>query len=181
MTTMNFQETFDELISCSMAALEPLQGYKPCSTLKSSHSIDDFLADYRHESSSIVSFLSCLEESDIATYHSGTISCAHSFWKNASASHAYHQRPEFSTLNIGSIGAKQCDESRKRGRDASHQQPLPALKAVRAETDDQKERRRRKNCEYQRRFREKKIRLEMQRRYTATCPSSVEFPYPRLA
>ena len=178
---MNFQETFDELISCSMAALEPLQGYKPCPTLKSSRSIDDFLADYRHESSSIVSFLSCLEESDIATYHSGTISSAHSFCKNATASHAYHQRPEFSTLNIGSIGAKQCDESRKRGRDASHQQPLPALKAVRTETDDQKERRRRKNCEYQRRFREKKIRLEMQRRYTATCPFSVEFPYPRLA
>ena len=59
---MNSKSNFEELIRCSIASLETLQPRNLGPSLKSSGSIDDFLAEYRHESSSIVSFLSCLEE-----------------------------------------------------------------------------------------------------------------------
>ena len=59
---MNSKANFDKLIQCSLASLEPIQPRNLGSSLKSSGSIDDFLAEYRHESASVVSFLSCLEE-----------------------------------------------------------------------------------------------------------------------
>ena len=123
------QTAFDELISCSPLVLEPFQSRSLCSNVNNPGSIDDFLAEYRHESSSILSFLSSLEETNTAS---------------------------------------RVDKQQKSGSGAK--------KALsKTDSESQEERRRRKNCEYQRRFREKKMRLELQRLYRVAFPPFANF------
>ena len=124
------QTVFDELISCTPVVLEPFQSRSLCSNVNNPGSIDDFLAEYRHESSSILSFLSSLEETNTAS---------------------------------------RVDKQQKSGSGAK--------KALsKTDSESQEERRRRKNCEYQRRFREKKMRLELQRLYRVAFPPFAELP-----
>ena len=174
---MLMQASFDELFLSSLAALEPFDTCDACSNVNSTGSIDDFLADYRHETSSIVSFLSCLEESEIANHQNCLLEQDSRCYKKHSASHSSSKRPKIAAMNVAGIGAEQATQSRKRHREAGERQPVSACKATRTDADDKsrEERRRSKNCEYQRRFREKKRLLELSK---AACRSYAQFPYP---
>ena len=174
---MNFQGTYDNSISCSQDAfVEPFSS-DSCPTFNGFGSIDDFLADYRHETSSIVSFLSCLEESEIANHQNCLLEQDSRCYKKHSASHSSSKRPKIAAMNVAGIGAEQATQSRKRHREAGERQPVSACKATRTDADDKsrEEQRRSKNCEYQRRFREKKRLLELSK---AACRSYAQFPYP---
>ena len=167
------QASFDELISYSL-------GCESCPNVKSSGSIDDFLADYRHERSSIQSFISSLED-DVKSrsFEHHDVTCPVGL--SSRASKPLHST---STLPVASIEEKKSNLSTdfkgKRIRETSNSQTVSARKAVRSRTDNEskEERRRSKNCEYQRRFREKKMRLEMQRQYMAACPPCAHFNFP---
>ena len=178
LVAMDFQGTYDKR---SLPALEPFPSSDPCPNSNSFGSIDDFLADYRHETSTIVSFMSCLEESEIANHQNSTTKHGSRCCKKDSASHASSKRPKVSALNVAGIGAEQSTQKRKRPREAERQ-PVSASHAACTDADDKsrEERRRSKNCEYQRRFREKKMLLELNKAacHPRPCPMYSRFPNP---
>ena len=181
---MNSKANFDELIRCSIASLETLQPRNLGPSLKSSGSIDDFLAEYRHESSSIVSFLSCLEEPSRKDPKSSCSACLdmahHCESKNSCLqpqSLAMNRPNEHVGRITGEEGKVLSGSSRKRTSESQPQSRTNTKRACNQAHDASKEERRRiKNCEYQRRFRERKLRLEMQQLWTATCARHVTFP-----
>ena len=177
---MNSEANFDKLIQCSLESLEPLQ-LGP--SLRSSGSIDDFLAEYRHERSSIVSFLSCLAEptcTDPASNNNTHLDAA-----LGSDSEVARQQPPHRIVMSREIGQSDpidgrekvvATSSRKRTRE-TRQRSESSRKVARtkAHNESKEERRRIKNCEYQRRFRERRLRLEMQQLWMATCARHVTF------
>ena len=174
------QTVFDELISCTPVVLEPFQSRSLCPNVNNPGSIDDFLAEYRHESSSILSFLSSLEETNTANNMSCTSKPLNSSWVHDPSIDLCKRSVRFPSsaataeVKIGTTVA----ESRKRSRVDKQQKSDSCSKTTLSKTDreSQEERRRRKNCEYQRRFREKKMRLELQRLYRVAFPPFAEFP-----
>ena len=174
------QTVFDELISCTPVVLEPFQSRSLCPNVNNPGSIDDFLAEYRHESSSILSFLSSLEETNTASNMSCTSKHLNSSWIQDPAIDLCMKSPRLpsSATNIEVKAETTVAESRKRSRGDKQQKSDSCSKTTLSKTDreSQEERRRRKNCEYQRRFREKKMRLELQRLYRVAFPPFAEFP-----
>ena len=151
-----------------------------------SETIDDFLAHYKHESSSIQSFMSCLDESETVTTHSAGRS-------SGIQSIAYTPDPM----------SKVASRLHNIGRDASSlEDALPAASCKRARPADTADslqnvfvswstdlsndnmsddvRRKIRNREYQRRFREKKIRREQQRLSMATSSGYAFRPHAGL-
>ena len=126
------------------------------SCVKHSNSIDDFLANYRHESSSIRSFLSCLEEPIFTTIN------------HTSRTNTLNQK-DTPSISLGLAAAIVSDESAiapkscKRPR-VSKETPMNVffMNAQTEKVDDPEEERKLRNREYQRRFRAKKVRLEKQ-------------------
>ena len=178
---MNSKANFDKLIQCSLASLEPLQPRNLGPSLKSSGSIDDFLAEYRHEGTSIVSFFSCLAEPTCADPASSTtrLDAALGFESEL----ARKQQPPLRIVMSREIGESDpIDErvvatsSRKRTK-VSQPRSESSRKVARtkAHNESKEERRRIKKCEYQRRFRERRLRLEMQQLWMATCARHVTF------
>ena len=138
------------------------QIYDPCPNFKSSGSIDDFLAHYRLEDTSIQSFLSCLEEPMGAEDQESSTS------EHLSSTYMLDQGSDAvcSTSTDSSFADTQKTNTapgRKR-TSAPDQLARPADLDGNLETneDSEDERRRIRNREYQRRFRAKKIRQEMQ-------------------
>ena len=158
---MNWQSPFEVLIS-SAACKEnddsrtpiqsPLSSRFPVSSSKTSGSIDDFLADYRHERSSILLFLSCLEEPENKIDQSSDITI-HSNSSYMVGTSSLRQPHDLAAPNgKGESGTTICTA----GRNQSSTRAVPAIV-----TDESKEEQRRKrNREYQRRFRERKMRLD---------------------
>ena len=159
-----------------MCRQRPLWQCGPRPDLERSVSIDDFLAGYRHERNYILSFLTCLDEpaSDHATLSKNAsllhgllpVSCVSSqrscstLPSSTIASFEEMHRPQATTI-------QDIDRKRSCPPDAA-----PARKSGRTKAfpESHEERRRRKNREYQRRFREKRMRLELQRQFHAACP-----------
>ena len=185
-----FQHNFDELIASSLSALDEIAFEhtsascnhasiksipKKCTNLQSSGSVDDFLADYRHEDTSILQFMSCLEEPERPSMHLHKSSPAASEYGPA---HSTQPRQEVSSrqdlrnqlkLNV----VRSASSKPKAEIDAS----LKSMR-VRLPAESKAERRREKNREYQRRFREKKMRLKFQEMFACTplpCPGSYDF------
>ena len=173
------QTAFDELISCSPVVLEPFQSRSLCSNVNNPGSIDDFLAEYRHESSSILSFLSSLEETNTASNISCTSQHLNPSWIEDSVYHSWMRSLKLpsSAANIQVQIKTTVAESRKRSREDQQQKSYSGAKKALSKTDSesQEEQRRSKNCEYQRRFREKKMRLELQQLYSAAFPPFANF------
>ena len=181
---MNSKANFDKLIQCSLASLVPIQPRNLGSSLKSSGGIDDFLPEYRHESTSVVSFLSCLEEpprKDPASNNTTRRDTALGFESQI----ARHQQLPLKIKENQKIGQSDpidgrekvvATSSRKRTRE-TRQRSESSRKVARtkAHNESKEERRRIKNCEYQRRFRERRLRLEMQQLWMATCARHVTF------
>ena len=173
---MTSQASFDDLIACSLAALEPFDTCQARSNMKSSGSIDDFLADYQHERSSIQSFFSSLEEPEPAHLKR----CGLKQHISACFLDPAPLSPKLcvSTQPVASFEAAQPTHAETTScslkRADTKQQRASVRKTLRSKTnlESKEERRRSKNCEYQRRFREKKMRLEMQRQFMAVCPSA---------
>ena len=129
-------------------------------TSQSSGSIDDFLAHYRLEDTSIQSFLSCLEEPMGAKDQESSTS------EHLSSTCMLDQGSDAvcSTSTDSSFVDTQTTStapSRKR-TSAPDQLARPLDGNLETNEDSEDERRRIRNREYQRRFRAKKIRQEMQ-------------------
>ena len=132
-------------------------------TSQSSGSIDDFLAHYRLEDTSIQSFLSCLEEpmgakdqeSSTSEHLSSTIMLDQGSDTVCSTS---------TSTDSSFVDTQTTSTAPSRKRTSAPDQlarPLDGnLETNEADSED--ERRRIRNREYQRRFRAKKIRQEMQ-------------------
>ena len=165
--------------SSNIESQNPLWRCDAGKTLHDYGTIDDFLADYRHESCDILSFLSCLEESEIASNNKGIdLEDPRSKMVLTSAEHAWSQHLSSlcPTSAVGTFGKQQATFTavgEKRARDFAVDMidVRSSGKITRFDVDcaSQDELRRRKNREYQRRFREKKMRLELQRRASAVC------------
>ena len=183
---MNTQAKSARLFSNSLPVLgrnierqSPLWRCDAYNTLQSYGTINDFLADYRHESCDVLSFLSCLEESEIASNNKGIdLEDPRSKMVLTSAEHAWSQHLSSlcPTSAVGTFGKQQATFTavgEKRARDFAVDMidVRSSGKITRFDVDcaSQDELRRRKNREYQRRFREKKMRLELQRRASAVC------------
>jgi hypothetical protein len=189
------QCSFDELIAKSLSALDRANndgestiqfnqttvGFDPASSVGSiPNSIDTFLADYRHELSSIRDFI----------FHADDLS-------ETQPSHLFENRcfaettPCSSNIVVPNIPCdskssaawvssvektnKHCSKSadqppRADGvRDVAEASSPISKRRVRIKLSAEKkeERRRDQNREYQRRYREKRMRLEMQRLYSS--------------
>ena len=147
----------------------------PRPELKSSGSIDDFLANYRHESSSIVSFLSCLEKPEISGNH------LNSTTKQPRSSQISDRLPKvssqpssatLSTMSFLTSGVVQETLTTKSPKQPRKVKQVETSISARPRTGDEseQERKRRKNREYQQRFREKKMRLQLQRQTSTAAP-----------
>ena len=146
--------------------------------------VDDFLADYKHESSSIESFMSCLDESE--TSHSAdrsfgiqTISYMPDPTSKA-ANRCIDIGRDNSSLD-DAFPAARCKRAKSADRADSPPNVFDSWNAVSVNvnmSDD--ERRRIRNREYQRRFREKKIRREQQRLSMATSSAYAFRPHAGL-
>ena len=156
-----------------------------CPKLWSSESIDDFLADYRHYSSSILSFLSSLEVPKTAANRTNIITNTQISSRVQALTPSTFIQTHQSVSCIGdnqamlAISAAAAPADLKRARDINQlhsRSRQPNKKAV-TTTEEQK---RIKNREYQRRFREKKLRLELQRNSMPVCtsPSQRFWPSP---
>ena len=134
----------------------------PCPTSMRSGSIDDFLADYQHESSSIIAFMNCLEEPKAleAKPVKDTTENSTLLRKLNTFSNALRKKHTFFSLPADSGKAKPTlvTGSRTRSREIEHQLP----NSVEMAQSDEVERRRIRNREYQRRFREKRIQHELE-------------------
>ena len=89
----------------------PLWRCDAYNTLQSYGTINDFLADYRHESCDILSFLSCLEESEIASNDKGIdLEDPRSKMVLTSAEHAWSQHLSSlcPTSAVGTFGKEQA-------------------------------------------------------------------------
>ena len=187
-----FQQNFEDLIASSLSALDEIAFEntsnhcfnhaniqsipKKCANLQSSGSVDDFLADYRHEDASILQFMSCLEEPERPSMHLHKSSPPASEYGPA---HSTQPRQEVNMRQDPSNDLKinvvrsNASSKPKAGVDAS----LKPMR-VRLPAEGKAERRREKNREYQRRFREKKMRLKFQEMFACTplpCPGSYDF------
>ena len=123
-------------------------------SVESSRSIDDYLAQDQHERSSISSFLACLEEPETA---SNQTSC------NTTVSSAYNSLSQRTSVDIVALAAS-CSDKNKAKRDREDNQIYSGRlyrNAPRSGTIgvSKEELKRIKNREYQRRFREKKMRF----------------------
>ena len=193
---MSCQPTFDELISCSLAALEwndqnqePIQSYLNerfrGERRQKLLTIDDFLADYRPDKLSVLSFMSHPDTTNNASDQS-----------NPNEIRRISMRPQGSL----SLQPYSSDESRSSSQvsagllrpaipdnanGSSLQRPIPAsqnsaskrLGDATSKSDDPKpvreskqDRRRRQNRESQRRQREKRMRLDVLRSYAESHP-----------
>ena len=149
-----------------------------------SETIDDYLADYKHESSSIQSFISCLDESEtthLADRSFGIQTKAH---KTDPTSNTESPRPDSgrdtSSLD-DAIHAARC--KRAKSAESADRPPnvFDSCNAISGNDDmSDDERRRIRNRQYQRRFREKKIRREQQRLSMSTSSAYVFRPHARL-
>ena len=177
---MTCQPIFDELISCSLAALERshqnqehLQGYFYEKFHPDRCGINDFLVDYRPDTFSILSFMSQPDIPDSEPEHEklsyvhrtsaqllGRLSC---------------REPGAASLPTcnRSVGLHQAAGSQATGldcqklRDASLMFPHNDISAnaTSLEVESKQDRRRRQNRESQRRQREKRMRLDVLRSY----------------
>jgi hypothetical protein len=171
---MQNQPTFEDLISCTFCDVSQgiasansspylfeqqrnyLDSGHGCSnpSMKSAGSIDEFLADYRHDDVSILAFISCLGEQDTEPTGLSSLECI--FTQNPPSSEkkllSSKIGKEQKLKNLTSIGRLEISKNK-------------SCKSLRPRTniEAQEEIRRSKNREYQRRFREKKMRLEFQR------------------
>ena len=172
----DFQHSFEELIASSLSALDTItveptknqitnvlhQDRFPGKNthLRSSGSIDDFLMDYKHENTSILQFMTSLEEPELElaqrrsdSLHlplvglaasQSSLSCS----LNAELAPSVLVTANRTPITLNSRAVASCKKSRTR--------MSPESKA---------ELRRIKNREYQRRFREKRLRLELQQMF----------------
>ena len=178
LSSINSQAPFDDLIASSLDALEQTSAKQsawdnadPCPIRKTFESIDDFLAQYRHNRSSILSFLSCLDEPDNAVTSSGiTTDCSIPIPIHKIPSQTSSKRSSPTTYAVSDAGEEQAVAT-PTNRARNHQiHPQPDRKnGLSSRSGESKEEiRRSKNREYQRRFREKKMRLELQRQLLAS-------------
>ena len=139
-----------------------------------SETIDDFLAHYKHESSSIQSFMSCLDESETVATHSADRSSGIQTiaYMPDPASKAASRRPH------DAFPAARCKRARPADRPPNGSDSWNSHLSNEYISDD--ERRRIRNREYQRRFREKKIRREQQRLSMATSSAYAFGPHSHL-
>ena len=133
----------------------------PCPNLQSSWSIDDFLAHYRLEDTSIQSFLSCLEESMGEDQESSTSEHRSSTIMLDQGSDTVCSTSTSTDSSFVDTQTTSTAPSRKR-TSAPDQLARPLDGNLETNEDSEDERRRIRNREYQRRFRAKKIRQEMQ-------------------
>ena len=151
------QPTFEMLIANSLAALEnsgellmiPANHHQnPIATLISPGSIGDFLAEYEHENKSI---------SDIMLYLDGFTSALSEQTPMFTPPDKLHQVHTTKTSKKIKSGGEPMEKFR----------PAPLITkefcTSKITAESREELRRSKNREYQRRFREKKIRLELER------------------
>jgi hypothetical protein len=137
--------------------------------MKSSGSIDDFLADYSHEDVSIEEFLSCLEDTHIEQRNTSSIF-------NSARSHTVQPIHTTDTVHpsaLNSTSKRKLSVLVKEEQETKIVGEVPVSKPCPADggretrheslSDSREEVRRRKNREYQRRFREKRMRLELQK------------------
>ena len=170
----------------SFSSLVPSRQYQETRTKLHgpNETIDDFLADYKHESSSIQSFMSCLDESE--TSHSADRSFGIQTMANTinPTSKAASPRPDIGR-DTSSLDDTFPSERCKRAKSAdSADSPLNVFDSWNVVSDNvnmsDDERRRIRNREYQRRFREKKIRREQQRLSMATSSGYAFRPHAGL-
>ena len=139
-----------------------------------SETIDDFLAHYKHESSSIQSFMSCLDESETVTTHSagrssGIQSIAYTPDPMSKVASRLHNIGRDASSLEDALPAASCKRARPADTADSLQNVFVSWsKDLSNDNMSDDERRRIRNREYQRRFREKKIRREQQRISMAT-------------
>jgi hypothetical protein len=166
---MNSQLTFEELIASSLTALDQIspepaldpdcfkttpQSQSKRSTLQSSGSIDDFLAEYRHEDATIVQFMSCLEGQELVP----SATSESSFPESHARIFEESDRAKSDTSSYSGALASATVGTNSKTSAAVAQISL----RVKMSPEKKAEMRRDKNREYQRRFREKKLRLDMQ-------------------
>jgi hypothetical protein len=168
------QRTFEELFASSLAALdqiaaEPSHDYcqmnarnenQNSTSLQSSGSVDDFLVEYQAENSTIVQFMSSLEEPELMSAQA-TLSS----WPLI---HARSSQPIQLALpdTTASSPRGSVDHDKPMQSDTdSKKQVISKSFQIKLTAESKAERRREKNREYQRRFREKKLRLEIQRTF----------------
>jgi hypothetical protein len=172
----HFQPTFDALIASSLSALEQIdadQSQDQCcfkgdfrsqskaSSLQSSGSIDDFLVEYRHEDNTIVQFMKSLEEPDLmcdradswrsTEFHED---CIKAMLPNEGSKHvpSFHVDPK----HVVACKGTSISADNKAGL-------IAKCLRVKPTAENALERRREKNREYQRRFRERKLCLELKK------------------
>jgi hypothetical protein len=154
---MCYQSSFDEAINDALAASESLRGRSETTEqcmlfsarVSSSGSIDDFLAEYELETKSISDFMLCLEDQSIAASHH--TKCNMDIFLYPKPAAAISKKVNRSASNDTRIVIEKKEPCTNHS-DAS-----------KMSAESREELRRSKNREYQRRFREKKIRLELER------------------
>ena len=163
-----------------------LHARKDSPNQKSCGSVDDFLAQYRHEGSSIETFLSCLEEPEPSQDQISSSIGIFSLLRLPDAeSSAFSRRSPVTLADVPShCQAKQASPaaaSSKRTQRSSHPISESARTTFQSPThrdSSAEERRRSKNREYQRRYREKRMLSDLRRQLYAACPPCA--PSPRI-
>ena len=149
-----------------------------------SETIDDFLADYKHESSSIQSFMSCLDESETAhpaDRSLGIQTIAYMPDPTLKAASTLPDIDQDTSSFEDAIHAARC----KRAKPAdSADRPPNVFESWKTHSSKENmsddDRRRIRNREYQRRFREKKIRREQLRLSMSTSCAYAFRPHAGL-
>ena len=142
-------------------------------SLKSSGSVDDFLAGYTLEDVSILDFMSCLGEIEIDPVEKYSCSISENGIVENIAPSVACKRTLSSNLSTHSeLTSKKRLQTRlalSSAQTASFKTKASTEKSCaegKTDLDSREENRRSKNREYQRRFREKKMRLELQRLFS---------------
>jgi hypothetical protein len=192
--TMNFaQPSFDELNSSSLAALGGFPNSQPGCTgsiqddedlrgnftlsAESGKSIDDFLANYRQETSSIQAFVCQLDDGnttlgrDIESFDKALDwrfemkSCSFLDSMPGVTCNAMDKSISFPRESPQTISPDLClaQEPNPRLEQLSPDNKSRQRSRLRLSAEKRDERRRNQNREYQRRYREKRMRLEFQR------------------
>lgn len=169
------ERTFEELFASSLAALDQIaadpshnycqmnarnENQNNSTSLQSSGSIDDFLVEYQAENSTIVQFMSSLEEPELMSAQANLSS-----WPLI---HARSSQPIQLALpdTTASSPRSSVDHDKPMQSDTdSNKHVISKSFHIKLTAESKAERRREKNREYQRRFREKKLRLEIQRTF----------------
>ena len=178
------QDAFEELIATSLPTLEVIVLDQPqnnsyhqtsnqirpskSQNLTSSGSIDDFLLDYRHEDTSILQFMSCLEDSELVSIRSDASRRPSSDHISAQSVLQCRRTQQSSSLSTDPPAPSTAVASPKATAklNARTDAPCKGLR-IKMTAESKAERRREKNREYQRRFREKKMRLQVQQMFVA--------------